>query len=283
MNDIAIYQSAAETSLLSNISIPDAHECPHIALIVSPCRSGSTALLQCFASQGYLSYFQPMKRILRWQIVGQSVDNFVIPVGSEKRIIIKETLGPYFCEESEMNPIRILIKKGYPIEKISLILLLRDPLQTFSSWMATFGQNKFLPSPTFETFKAAYSNTYRMKEEFEEVISVMTLTPDSLCQKNRLTKISELFKLAHLPLHGNPTQWEENKKFGSPMSMIIKEKEPDSFRIPGVYDTLKEALKLSEPKPRKTPITNDDFTTLYQMYTKFGGIQNEDFDGGAHC
>ncbi|MCB0346376.1 MAG: hypothetical protein KDD66_14750 [Bdellovibrionales bacterium] len=114
--------------LSSRIFTPAREDCPKITLLVGPNRSGTSALCKAF-SYVMPAYYQPLKSMVRYG--GPAL---VIP-GGEKAIFIKETLGIWREEETTFDPISALIEAGVPREKISFVPLLRDPLDTYDSWL----------------------------------------------------------------------------------------------------------------------------------------------------
>ncbi|MBI3984936.1 MAG: hypothetical protein HY344_03275 [Candidatus Levybacteria bacterium] len=125
-----ITRSNAE--IARHVEVPSS--CPFVIVAVAPCRSGTTAQLRVFAEAGAQAHYQPFKAILREMEQGRDLD-FRIPEGDDQTIFIKETVGPYNKPQSTLDPIAILLEAGFPIEKVRLIPMLRQPLATFSSWI----------------------------------------------------------------------------------------------------------------------------------------------------
>lgn len=115
---------------LDRIHIPD--NPPSLILIAGPCRSGTTALGNVFAHAGYISYMQPIKSIRRAIEEGTEVPEFKIDA-SQTVIVSKETFGAK-TESEYFDPVEILLKAGYPKEKIHLIMMMREPASTLTSW-----------------------------------------------------------------------------------------------------------------------------------------------------
>ncbi len=114
--------------LSSRIFVPPAEICPDIVLLVGPNRSGTSALCKAF-SYSMPAFYQPMKSILRY-----GGPELRIP-SLQNSVFIKETLGIWCEEETTFDPISALIAAGVPVEKIRFVPLLRDPLDTFDSWL----------------------------------------------------------------------------------------------------------------------------------------------------
>lgn len=105
---------------------------PNLVLIAGPCRSGTTALSNVFAHAGYISYMQPIKSIRRAIEESVAAPEFNIKSG-QKTIVSKETFGAKTASEY-FDPVEILLKAGYPKEKIHLIAMMREPTSTLTSW-----------------------------------------------------------------------------------------------------------------------------------------------------
>lgn len=119
----------------SYIQLPTKGQLPTIFLAVAPCRSGTTTQLRVFATAGMEAYYQPLKATLRC-LMHNLFDKFIIP--AREQIFIKETIGPYTETEARLNPLEVLLKAGYPPEKIRLIPEMREPLSTLASWQEQF-------------------------------------------------------------------------------------------------------------------------------------------------
>lgn len=94
-----------------------------------PARSGTTALLFLLASNPQIDrvYFQPQKTLMRLGRPSVSLN------AEDTLVCMKEVF--YSTGKREVyDPIEVLLRAGVPPEKITWIAMLRDPLQTFSSW-----------------------------------------------------------------------------------------------------------------------------------------------------
>jgi hypothetical protein len=102
---------------------------PKIVGWSGPARSGTTALLFLLAGHSQIArvYFQPQKTLMRFG--GPSLELY----GEDKLVCMKEVLYSHNTLQPH-DPIQILLDAGVPPEKITWIVMLRDPLQTFASW-----------------------------------------------------------------------------------------------------------------------------------------------------
>jgi hypothetical protein len=143
--------------LLSNIQLPsNPMDIPNIIGWSGPARTGTSALLFLLAGHPQIDrvYFQPQKTLLRF-----GEPEFKL-YEEDSMVCMKEV----FYSQSIVNPhdpIDILLRAGVPEEKITWIIMLRDPLQTFASW----GRNGTVWSP--ETFAFWQKHTISLWEKYK--------------------------------------------------------------------------------------------------------------------
>jgi len=145
--------------LSRSLRVPAPEACPRLLLIMSPCRCGSTALARAFASAGSRVYYQPLKTILRYGLVGETVRWAVPASGAHDHLVVKETFGPYLREECELDPVGALLDAGVPPERVTVVALLRDPLAVYASW------RQWWPDATLDLLVAAFDNAGRRAAE----------------------------------------------------------------------------------------------------------------------
>jgi hypothetical protein len=156
---MAKYSLIGEENLFSssylseNTQFPAKDNCPRIVLLYGPCRSGTTAMFKAFSEVMPISYYQPIKSLMRY-----GNPQFVIESKPEP-VFIKETLGPWRDQECFYNPWQFLIDEGIPIENISLVPIVREPIRTFDSWKRTF------EGVSLDRFIDTYSHFLKIHEE----------------------------------------------------------------------------------------------------------------------
>ncbi len=129
----------------------DAQAIPEIILSISPCRSGTTALLRVFGSAGLESHYQPLKNILRWRMQGEEM-RWGLPRAA--RLYLKETLGPYTLQEAQFDPLAALLQAGVPAGRLRVFVAGRVPLNCWASWTGWWGGRTCV-----EIFIEAYRTT----------------------------------------------------------------------------------------------------------------------------
>jgi hypothetical protein len=102
---------------------------PHIIGWSGLARSGTSALLFLLAGHAQVdrAYFQPQKTLMR-----KGTPAFKL-YAEDQLVCMKEVFGSLYPEEN-YDPIKLLLDAGVPEDKITWIILLRDPVQTFRSW-----------------------------------------------------------------------------------------------------------------------------------------------------
>lgn len=113
-----------------------AQDFPMLYFACGKARVGSTALSNLFGMTGMPSYYQPLKAILRDALVGHPLTPWIVPSAiDEPNIFSKETIGPYVLVESLFNPLQLLVEAGYPLHRMHLIMLDREPASSLASWL----------------------------------------------------------------------------------------------------------------------------------------------------
>lgn len=106
---------------------------PRLILLCGPCRTGTTALSNVFVRAGIEAHMQPIKSMRRAKSDGGEVVQWTIANNPSGVIFSKETFGERDPSEF-FDPVSDLLNVGYPAGKIEVILILRDPRQTLTSW-----------------------------------------------------------------------------------------------------------------------------------------------------
>jgi hypothetical protein len=85
----------------------------------------STALTNLFGIAGVPAYYQPVKTVVRYELLGGRGNPWELP--EAEVVFAKEMTGPCVYCEALFNPIRCLVEAGYPPAQLHLIVLERDP------------------------------------------------------------------------------------------------------------------------------------------------------------
>jgi len=241
----------------------------HTLIILSPCRSGSTALLNAFAMAGYSSFFQPIKTSIRRMMVG---DRTPVKIDVKTQIlVIKEALGPYFSSEIHYSPINIL-KSKLNLNAISLVALLREPDACLSSWESAFskGMNS---NERVDLFNDAYQvvvETYAWAKS--EGIKTAAIRLEDL--SNREILIAALNDI-NIPFQEEMMDWTKSKYYTPKTYGFQKAKEPEEFQVKGLLDKVKNGLSLSisnqdtSHNQRIAAVKRSDISVAHSNYAQF--------------
>ena len=115
---------------------PIAGQPEKMVLMISPVCSGATLMLRAFAQAGYTSVAHPLKTALRWHHLGETRP-WSIP--TQGALFVAESFGPYHRFEVEYDPLRACLASGLDPERLSLVVLLRDPVEVWASWQSIWG------------------------------------------------------------------------------------------------------------------------------------------------
>lgn len=189
----------------SNFSILKTPE--EIILIMGPCRSGTTSLLNCFSMGGISGVYQPIKAAVRREHYGDKTP--VIIGAGEKQLVVKETFGPYFGGEVHYDPINTLLQNGVSQSSIKVIALYRKPTACLDSWFRTFRKNDL----DITLFGSAYEATRNYCSEAQEKgIHVVSIRYESLGDEK---VFRDLAKSVGLPFAPHMLNWETSPYFRS--------------------------------------------------------------------
>lgn len=206
---------------------------PRLILMVSPCRSGSTAFLRVFSASGVESHYQPIKAILR-NLMQNEEWEYNVP--ETDVLFVKETLGPYTSAESALDFLRIVTLAGYPAEKIQLIFLVRNPYSTLASWLQLLTY-KCDATSLFNSFMFAYERMPKLIADARaRGVSAVCHVYEATRDHDPSTVIGALFQTIHVdPTPQTVHRWQFLPHFASPESRIVFPKEPAIYDVPKAH------------------------------------------------
>ncbi|PWH16235.1 MAG: hypothetical protein DDG60_04315 [Anaerolineae bacterium] len=210
-----------------------------LILCISPCRSGSTVLLRVFGASGIPSFYQPWKNVLRWAM--QGVEWFWdFPTGSTP-VFVKETIGPYTLTETKFNPFELVQAIHYPLHKLRLMLVARDPLQTWVSWQTLWGEKT-----RFEIFYAAFEQVETIRRQIQSAgLPLVHFVYEAVRDYGAESAIRGLFAQLGLPFTRQAiTGWFSLPPFGEDGSNIFYPQEPPVFSVPNIHEKVETADSL---------------------------------------
>lgn len=254
--------------VVQGIHLIDGDNIAPVILGISPCRSGSTVLLRVFGASGVPAHFQPLKNVLRWAMQDKEWE-WTFPA-SRTPILIKETLGPYTQLEAEFNPFQIFKTIGYPLEKLQVMLVYREPLQTWSSWYKVWGEKT-----RFDIFVAAYRQIETIRQQVVEAgLPVVQFVYEAVRDFGPESAIRDIFAQLKLPYISQAIMdWDQLPAFAEPGSNIFFPVEHELFYAPYAHERAMQASHLqyfagAEPLPGCTPevVTQVEALHLNELY-----------------
>ncbi len=229
------------SEIVERVCVADPDEVARMILAVSPCRSGSTALLKVFGAVGIESHYQQLKNVLRWRLQGGDV-TWHVP-SRRGLIFLKETLGPYTAAEASLNPLDILLRAGYPAGKLHLVIVGRAPLSMWASWHEWWGRRTGL-----DRMILAFEATDAVAKRASAVqIPTTTYVYEALRDNEPEVVMKRLFARLDLPFAPAAVRgWPPLEALDAPGSNIVLPDEPPIFMrfVPGIHQPIREARRL---------------------------------------
>jgi len=214
-----------------------AEDFPTLVYAWGKCRVGSTALNNLFGAAGLPSYYQPVKTILRHRLLGAAGEPWAVPLAAERsHVFAKETGGPYVPVESLFIPLQPLIEAGYPVDKLRLILLDREPESALASWLNKWSE-RVPQSKLIRNYIVAALNKYRVGT-YARRHGIPTTHYVYEASKDSVQSVRVLFDrvgLASRFATRTVTDWSEIGHMDSERAKIIYPIEPDVYVVPGLH------------------------------------------------
>ena len=199
-----------------------------VVLMVSPCRSGSTAMLRVFGYSGYTAVFQPIKNALRWQNLETSAPWEMPAVRS---VFIKETFGPYHQFEVLFDPVQVLLEAGVDPARLRLVVLLREPADVWASWQAVWGglARISMLEQAYAACEAAVASA-RVAG-----VGLDTLSFEACCADPR-REVGRLFDAMGQTLTDHAVaHWDALPRFAQDGSGVVIPQEPERYVVPHAH------------------------------------------------
>ena len=200
-------------------------------------RVGSTALANMFGFAGMTSYYQPVKAIMRQRLKGEAGVPLILPPTSANPCAFsKETAGPYMLAECLMIPFEALVEAGYPADKLSLIVLDREPLSSLASWIDRL-TCRIPESVLVRHYVLSALNKIRV-ENYAQRLGVPVTHYVHEASKEPVASARALFArlgLSHLFNEHAVTNWNEARQLETGNAKVIFPTEPQIYDVPGLH------------------------------------------------
>jgi hypothetical protein len=149
-------------------------------------------------------------------------------------VFLKETIGPYSHAESTFNPLQVLLAAGVPTENITLLISMRDPVLTATSWLENFRNQGLTKRELLTNFIHAFETLEAMSEQATALgIKTARFAHEILGDPSSVeTGYSALFRqlgvdFLNLPFVRN---WRKLPSIDDPASGIVFPDEPSQYR-----------------------------------------------------
>lgn len=213
---------------------------PLLVLGWGRCRVGSTAVTNLFGMAQAAAYYQPVKTIGRFALTDGEGSPWKLPDG-EPVLFAKEMAGPYVPFEALFNPARCLIEAGWPVDRLRLLVLDRQPRASLDSWMAKW-VGKIGRARVVENFVLSTLNYARMRRYAAAEGLAVTHFPYE-CSRLPEETVSRLFArldIGHLYRPEMLTGWGAAGDLNSDQSKIHNPVEPEPYVVPGLHGNADE-------------------------------------------
>lgn len=236
----------------------------NVVLCVSPCRSGSTAILRVVGAAGVDSYYQPMKTVLRWQSVGKPI-HLKLDYKTNP-IYIKETLGPYNKEECSLDPIKSLLENGIQPNNLILITLGRHPTKTWASWQKVWGSKANLGN-----LNLAYSNVEKIRLNANTLFIKNFVVTYEAFKEHRYQVFCKIFQaLGSEPPINALDDWELLPPLHSLESNIRFQKEPEQYQVENLHSKVENSNEfVYQDTDSHTGALPKKLSEAYNIYSKW--------------
>ncbi|HEY6963983.1 MAG TPA: hypothetical protein VI407_02095 [Erythrobacter sp.] len=200
-------------------------------------RVGSTALVNLFGIAGLPAYYQPVKAVLRHAVTGGAVRPWVVPMATaHPHIFSKDVAGPYLLAECLYIPLQMLVEAGYPVAKLHLIMLDREPTKALASWLAKWS-DRVPEAVLVKHYVLAALNATRV-ERYARSQGVAVTHYVYEASRNPVASVRALFNRLGLATRfsdAGVTDWSEMGRLESQTARIIYPDEPAVYAVPGLH------------------------------------------------
>ncbi|WP_426421916.1 FAD/NAD(P)-binding protein [Bradyrhizobium genosp. A] len=201
------------------------------------CRVGSTALTNLFGVAGMPSYFQPVKVALRHRLLGNAGEPWAAPTAAEQpHIFSKEMGGPYVLAESLFLPLQPLIEAGWPVDKLHMIMLDRDPASSLASWLEKWSdrvpEDRLIQNYVISSLNALRVESHARRHGVPVTHYVYEASKDAT---GSVRKLFDRLGLGERFTEGAVTDWKERGQIETKGSGVTFLSEPKIYTVVGLH------------------------------------------------
>jgi hypothetical protein len=200
-------------------------------------RVGSTPLNNLFGIAGMPSYYQPVKAIQRWLLIGERPAPWALPTPDQHaQVFGKETIGPYMLAECVFIPLQLLIEAGYPAEKLHLLVLDREPQSSLASWLDKLShlvdEATLVRHYLISALNVGRIESYARRQGVPVTHYVYEASREPIAAARALFN---RLGLDHRFAEGAVTDWKEKGELASEKAAIIYPAEPPIYKVRGLH------------------------------------------------
>ncbi len=252
---------------------------PHVILCCGKCRVGSTPLANVFGHAGLPAFYQPMKTLLRYQLVDEACPPWSL-MTDQPVVFLKETLGPYVTAECAFSPLQVLLDIGFRRQDITLLIMERDPLATIDSWWRCW-HDRVTPEELLRTFFLASFNVHQIAAmaadydvQVEYYLHEESREPESAV--SRLFDVLGLDNVFDISILHN---WTASDSLRGSNAAVRFFSQPQAYRIEDIHLELEEYRFVPRDKHvSKIPFQEGDMVLLGKLRQFYQRVR-EDADG----
>lgn len=201
------------------------------------CRVGSTALTNLFGVAGMPSYFQPVKVVLRHRLLGNAGEPWAAPTAAEQpHIFSKEMAGPYVLAESLFLPLQPPIEAGWPVDKLHMIMLDRDPASSLASWLEKWSdrvpEDRLIQNYVISSLNALRVESHARRHGVPLTHYVYEASKDAT---GSVRKLFDRLGLGERFTEGAVTDWKERGQIETKGSGVTFLSEPKIYTVVGLH------------------------------------------------
>jgi len=251
-------------------SIRRARRLPRLIVAWGKCRTGSTPLTNLFGMAGITSYYQPVKTVARHVLAGGHAEPWGIP-SDEDVIFCKEMAGPYTHYECVYNPIDLLIRSGWPTDRLHLLVLDRDPGAAFRSWADKWA-SRIGRARMASNFYLSSLNYGPIREYAARNGVACTSYPYEIIRSGEVV-VQQLFSELGLADHFKPDitrNWGETGDLNSNHAALHYPIEPEQYHVSNLHRDSSAGYAYVMPRTdqlegdEREIVTSDEVVSSYQ-------------------
>ncbi len=208
--DVSLEVTFSSDIIASRIRLPKKGQLPRIILLTGACRTGTTIQFRSFGETGIVAYNNHIKAVVQGLRRGREC-LFEIPSVEESgpAIFVKESIGARTPAESQLDPLKVLLRANYPSEKLAVIVTSRGPLSTWASWCEKYSgvEGGIERMTLLNNFLTAHDTAFTLYQEAKAAgIATTALVYETFRDNDPSDVMKRLFSNVSLPYSDQAVQ-----------------------------------------------------------------------------